>query len=577
MQSQRAGRYADAEKTYRHVLARQPDHPVALGLLGMLAYQTGHSEDAVRIIRRAIEIDPSREEAHINLGNALLDLGRHDEALAAYRQAVTLNPAKAGAHYNVANALRATDLDAARGEYEQALRLDPNFADALMNLGNLHKDLGRLDEAIECYRRAHALRPDHPAHLSNVIYAMQFHRAYDLHAIALEQKRWQALYVDPLKPQIPLHRNSRNANRKLKVGYLSAQFFFHAECFFVLPLLENHDREHFEIYCYSSVRKPDRITERIRKSASAWRDVARMSGDAIAQRIRDDQIDILIDLAMHMGGNHLPVFAGRPAPVQVSWLAYPGSTGIDAIQYRLTDGVMEPDGGDQSWSSEEPIRLPDAWVVYDPVVEAPEVEELPALRAGHLTFGSLNDPCKVNASVIDLWARLMHVAGESSRIILRHPQSRSRESVAGELTTRGINPQRVELVGSLSRFDYLSQYNRIDIALDTFPYNGITTSCDALWMGVPVLTLPGDRPQARAGLALLTQVGLEEFAPATVEGCERLVRELIGDLPRLARVRSELRQRMRRSALMDAKRFARNVEDAYRLMWTRWCAGGDSP
>jgi predicted O-linked N-acetylglucosamine transferase (SPINDLY family) len=339
-------------------------------------------------------------------------------------------------------------------------------------------------------------------------------------------------------------------------------------------LFERHDREQFEILCYSAVTRSDWMTERFRALAGVWRNTVGVPDDRLAQMIREDGVDILVDLAMHTAGNRLPVFARQPAPVQVAWLAYAGSTGLPGIGYRLTDARIDPPGSRScgtAWSAEEPVRLPDCWCCYHPVGETPEVNELPALSSKGVTFGSLNSFMKVHEGVLARWARVLE-AVRGSRLVLLCPGEKARERVRSFFGARGIAAETVDLVDRLPRAEYLSLYHGIDIGLDPFPYNGITTTCDAFWMGAPVLTLPGEMPASRAGLSLLSAVGLAEFAVSSEEDYVRVAVELAANLPRLAELRTTLRPRMQASPLMDAPSFAGNVEAAYRSMWERWCA-----
>jgi len=300
-----------------------------------------------------------------------------------------------------------------------------------------------------------------------------------------------------------------------------------------------------------------------------------VSDTRLEEMIREDRVDILVDLAMHTPGNRLPVFARQPAPVQVTWLAYPGGTDLPGIGYRLTDAHLDPPGShsrELAWPAEEPVRLPDCWCCYDPIGESPEVNSLPALSERGVTFGSLNNFAKAHEGVLALWARAL-TAVRGSRLVMLCPEGRARERVRAFFGARGIDARHVEFVGLLPRWEHLKLYQRIDIALDPFPYNGMATTCDALWMGVPVLTLPGEMPVSRAGLSLLSSVGLEALAASSEEDFLRIAVELAADLPRLAELRATLRARLQGSPLMDAPRFARNLEAAYRSIWERWCSG----
>jgi predicted O-linked N-acetylglucosamine transferase (SPINDLY family) len=458
--------------------------------------------------------------------------------------------------------------------------------------------LGQFDEAIAAYRSALRWKPEKAGYQSNVIYALHFHPGHDHRKIAEEHQRWNRLFGDPLKPFVRPHTNDPSiAGRRLRVGYVSPDFRDHPVARFALPLLERHDRDRFEILCYSGAIRPDWMTERFRALSGRWRDTVEIPDDQLAAMIREDGVDILVDLALHTGGNRLPVFARQPAPVQVTWLGYPGSTGLPGIGYRLTDARMDPPSPCGLWrdslsppspcglwggsvdeaesSAGEPVRLPDCWCCYQPAADSPEVNPLPALSAEGVTFGSLNNFAKVNEAVLNLWARVL--AGvPRSRLVMRCPEGRTRERVRAFFGARQIAAERVEFAGFLPFCEYLSRYHRIDIALDPFPFNGMTTTCDALWMGAPVLTWPGKMPVSRAGLSLLTCVGLGEFAASSEDDYVRLAVDLAGNLPRLAELRSTLRARMQASPLMDAPRFARNVEAAYLSMWQRWTGGPSS-
>jgi predicted O-linked N-acetylglucosamine transferase (SPINDLY family) len=375
-----------------------------------------------------------------------------------------------------------------------------------------------------------------------------------------------------LKGHIPPHANDRNPGRRLKIGYVSPDFHLHAESFFTVPLLGHHDHAAYEIHCYSSVIRPDPITEWLRQRADGWREVRDENDEALAQIIRRDGIDILVDLTMHMAHNRAPLFARKPAPVQACWLAYPGGTGLEAMDYRLTDAFMDPFDADMSCYVEQSIRLPDCWVVYDPLSDLPP---RPAEQTGPITFGSLNNPSKLNDPLLALWARVLQ-AVPGSRLLLQVLSREHRRHIGCVMESLGIAPERLQFAGRMERPEYLRCYDRIDIALDPLPYNGITTTCDALYMGTPVLTLAGQTAAGRAGKAMLNTIGLGELVTHTPDEFVRRAAELAADLPHLIALRRGLRARLSGSPLMDAPRFARNIEAAYRHMWRQWCAEGDT-
>jgi predicted O-linked N-acetylglucosamine transferase (SPINDLY family) len=393
-----------------------------------------------------------------------------------------------------------------------------------------------------------------------------------------EMARWNHRFVDPLRSTWRRSDNVPDPRRRLRIGYVSPSFRANAVAFFLVPLLEGHDREVCEVVCYASVRQADSVTTRLRRGANQWRDVRSWTDAQLAEGIRGDGIDILVDLAMHAGDNRLALFAHKPAPVQVSWLAYPGSTGMAAMDYRLTDAYLEPPGegggaiGEKLAAfGEEPVRLPDAWCCYEPIEEFPPVGPLPALANGCVTFGSLNQFNKINEDLLRCWARLL-AAMPDSRLVMICPEGQAQARTRKVFSAHGITPERIECVPQRPWREYAELFTKIDIALDAFPHNGMTTTCHTLWMGVPVITRMGTTPVSRAGCSLLHAVGLPEWVAGTEEDYIRIAIEWSSDLARLANLRAGLRARMQRSPLMDVPRFARNIESAYRTMWSRWCA-----
>ena len=573
------GQLDEAIVAYRRAIQLKPGYSEAHNNLGVALREQGQLGEATASFRQAIQLKTDYPEALNNLGTALKGAGELDEAIHLYRRALELKPAYPGAHINLGGALRERgQLDEAVAVCRRALELQPDYADALNNLGIALKDQAELGEAIAVYRRALQVKPEDACAHSNLIYSLHFLPGYDARAISEEHQRWNLRFSDPLKPYLQPHANDRSPERRLRIGYVSPDFRDHPVGRFVLPLFERHDREHFEIFCYSGTIRSDWMTDRLRSLATAWRNTIGVPDARMAELIREDGVDVLVDLAMHTAGNRLPVFARQPAPVQVTWLAYPGSAGLSAIGYRITDARMDPPGSPirgTDWAAEQPVRLPDCWCCYDPIGESPEINPLPALSAEGVTFGSLNNFAKVHDGVLALWARILN-AVKGSRLLILCPDGRTRERVLAFFGARGIAAERLEPVGFLPRSEYLWLYQRIDIGLDPFPCNGMTTTCDALWTGAPVLTLPGDMPVSRAGLSILSTIGLAELAASSEEDYVRIAAELAANLPRLAHLRATLRPRMQASPLMDAPRFARNVEAAYRSIWQRWCANPSS-
>jgi protein O-GlcNAc transferase len=385
-----------------------------------------------------------------------------------------------------------------------------------------------------------------------------------------ESQNWHRQHAEPLAQLIAPHANDPNPDRRLRIGYISPDFRDHPVGRFMLPLLKSHDHREFEIFCYGDGAAPDEMTAKLQTCADIWRHTA---GQTHADLIRQDRIDILVDLAGHTLNNRLLVFAQKPSPVQITYLGYPGTTGLAAMDYRLTDVNADPPGETESFCTEELIRLPRTAWCFSALDENPAIADPPAVRAGHVTFGSFNNLAKLNPPLLQLWAKILQSI-PNSRLLLKAKalnsksvQDRLRESAS----TAGIPADRLDLCGWLSPVDHLARYSRIDIALDTYPYHGTTTTCEALWMGVPVITLAGSVHLSRVGVSLLSNAGLPELIAQSPEDYVSIATELAGDLPRLADLRRTLRQRMETSPLMDAAQFARDVESAYRAVWRRWC------
>jgi predicted O-linked N-acetylglucosamine transferase (SPINDLY family) len=575
-----AGRFQAAEHLYRQILEQDPREINALHLLGVLCHQRGDNATAITYIRQALLFQPDYAEAYNNLGIALTEQGRLDEAVASLQQAVRLNPDHAEAQNNLGAALQQ------RGQpteaivcYGQALRLRPDFALAHNNLGNALKDQGRMAEAMACYERAAQLMPEFTDAQSNLLYTLIFCPEYDAATIYARHRAWNERHAVPLAKFIRPDDNDRSPGRRLRVGYVSANFREHAESFFTVPLLAAHDHQRFEIFCYAAVSRPDSVTARLRSHVDVWRDIERLKDEQVAELIRADQIDILVDLTLHMGPrNFLLLFARKPVPVQVCWLAYQGTTGLDTMDYRLTDPQIDPPGLDDRYYSETSIRLPVSFWCYDPMSEEPAVNALPVGEQGRVTFGCLNNFCKVNASVLRLWAQVLR-AVEGSRLLLLTVDGPHRGHTLDLLRQEGIAPERIAFVANRPRAEYLKLYHHIDLGLDTFPYNGQTTTLDAVWMGIPVVTVVGRTAVARTGKSLLVNLGLPELVAQTPQQFVQIAANLVKDLPRLRRLRATLRERLRNSPLMDSSRFARDVEAAYRGMWEEYClaSGGRQP
>jgi predicted O-linked N-acetylglucosamine transferase (SPINDLY family) len=571
------GQCEEAVFRFRQAVSLQPDLAQAHNNLGLVLLHLGRCEEAVDSLRQAMHLMPELAQAHNNLGLAFWRLGRQDEARDSFWQAVHLQPDLAEAQNNLGTTLAARGLpDEALACYERAVQLEPGHAEALTNLGNAYKDQGRLAEAVATYRAAVAKRPDDPKIHSNLLLALHYQAGIDPIEILAESRRFAERHAPPPGGLTPTVTSLPLEGRRLRVGYVSPDFREHPVAFFLEPILASHDRRRFEIFCYANVSRPDEVTERLRRCADHWRSLVGLSDAQVADVIRGDDIDVLVDLAGHTGGNRLGAFARKPAAVQASYLGYLGTTGLPAMDYYITDAHADPPGSAEVYYQEELIHLPECAFCYAPGPAPSPSEEPPAERSGRVTFGCLNNLAKASEEVLGVWSRVLAAVPGSWLGLPAGAGRAATERVRETLARYGIAPERLLFAGSTAtRFDYLELYHAIDIALDPFPYNGVTTTCDALWMGVPVISLAGRMGASRQGVRFLRSVGLGEFVAETPEEYARIAAELAGDLSRPATLRSTLRERMSRSPLMDARRLTRDLEAAYHTMWAKALASGD--
>jgi protein O-GlcNAc transferase len=565
------GDLVGAAAAYIEVLRLKPDHVETLNQYGDFLQVRGQIDEALELYERALRARPESAAAHYNRANVLILKRMHREAIAGFQEALRLRPDFPEAYANLAILLNETSRpDEALETCRRALERGADCDKLPGIMANSLLLLGRGEEAIEYYRKSIALLPDKPDEYSNLLYALNFMPDYDPSVLLTEHLQWARQYAEPLTAQAPPHDNDRKPRRRLRIGYLSPDFRNNAVNFFVEPLLVSHDHKRFEIFCYSTTLYPDETTARLQAAADHWRDARHQTDEQIAALVREDKIDILVDLSGHMGRRRLLVFARKPAPIQVTYLGYQNTTGMSAMDYRITDQRADPAGLTDRFYTEKLVRLPRAFFCYQPC-EAPPITRLPALESGTITFGSFNNFAKVTPRVIDAWLEILKRV-PSSRLLILAFRGGSLERRLCELAQqRGISPERVELHDKLPRQDYLRLIQQADIALDPFPFNGHTTICDSIWMGVPVVMLQGQSYASRFGGSVLANLGLEKWIANSVDDYVDLAVKSAADLPRLSKLRNELRPRMADSALLDFPGFARNLEKAYRQMWLDWC------
>jgi protein O-GlcNAc transferase len=606
---QKEGKLDEAITSYQKAIKLNPHLTVAYNSLGNAFQDKGQLDEAIACYQKALELNPNFTGVYYNLGDALQDKGQLDEAITCYQRAIELDPNFAYAYNNLAIALKN------KGQIEEAIicckkaiGIDPTLVNAVYNLGNAFKDKWQLDEAITCYQKALQHDPNHIGAYTNLgsvfqsrgqfdkgemyyrhamkikpddlipnqalLMSMNYNPNYNAQTIFSEHLQFAKQHAESLYPAATFYTNDCSLTRRLRIGYVSPDFRRHSVNYFLEPVFASYNHDQFEIFCYSDVISADNVTKRIQAFVDHWRDISKVPDEKVAELIREDQIDILIDLAGHTGYNRILVFARKPAPVEVSWLGYANTTGLQTIDYRIVDNYTDPSGLTDQFYTEKLLRLPQSFLCYLHDENSPEVGELPSLKRGHITFGSFNYFSKVTPKVVDLWTRIM-TAIPGSRLIMKAKSFSDRAACqyVGEMFKQGgIVKERIELISHMpSYIGHLETYKRIDIALDTFPYNGTTTTCEAMWMGVPVITLAGNSHVSRVGVSLLSNVGLPELIAGTPDEYFKITVSLANDLKKLQTLREKLRDMMTYSPLTDAKRFTLNLETCFHKIWETWC------
>lgn len=559
---------------YKQAIKLNPELIEAQNNLGTLFFTSGQPDKALATYDKSLQLQPDNAMTHGNRGNALKELGKTDEAVIAYQRAIELHPENAESQHNLGILFqamgRASD---ALNAYEGAVKNNPKLTEAYCNHGVVLVDLGRPEEAEKSYRRAIEIKPDYTKAHSNLLFSLNYRTNLTQKNIFDEHCNWN-LKNAQVKP-LPYRNNDKN--HKLRIAYVSPDFRNHSVAFFFMPLLNEHNRDNFEIFCYSNTARHDAITEEIKSKTDHWLSIIDMSDKEVARKIQKDNIDILVDLAGHTAGNRLAVFTYKPAPIQVTWLGYPNTTGLAAMDYRLTDKIADPLNDTDALYTEKLIRLDTGFLCYQPPSLAPSVADLPCINSGSITFGSFNVMAKINNEVIDMWSEILRRLPES-RLLLKNNglgDNKNKQRVLKLFSEQGIDKERIDLYGKLPKQkDHLDLYRRIDISLDTFPYNGTTTSCEALWMGIPVITLKGNQHASRVGSSILSQLGCNDWIASTNTAYIETAVKLAGDTLALSDIRNSLRKRMIKSTLLDAKKFTTTIENTYQMIWGEYISAG---
>ena len=564
------GRFSEAEASHRRALQIKPDYVSAYNNLGTALKDMGQFDEAEASCLQALKINQRSSSAYLTLGTIYHDLGQLKKAEANYRQALEIDPNYAIAHYNLGNAFKKQDLlDKAEACYRQALIINPDSALAHNNLGNILKELSLIDEAEACYRQSLQLQPDFEVAFSNLLFVLNYHPDKTAEEIFEAYQEYDAKYCLPHHSEWQPHINNSNLHRRLKVGYVSPDFRKHSAQYFLEPLLAHHDKQAIEVYAYAELAVEDSVTAHYKSYVDHWIPTRGMSNAALAERIRADGIDILVDLAGHTAKNRLSVFARKPAPVSVSWLGYGYTTGLTAIDYFLTDITTVPQGSEALFS-ETPYRVATPSFSYRPAEGMGEINDLPALTNGHITFGTLTRAIRLNHRTIKVWSEILKYVPDSRLVIdcKTFSDKYMQDLFAEKFVTHGIARERLEFGYHTPPWDVL---RGIDIGLDCFPHNSGTTLFETLYMGVPYITLAGRPSVGRLGSCILQGLGRPEWIAESETDYVAKAVDLAGDINRLSEIRAGLRDQMKNSPLRDEKSFALKVETAYRDIWKKWC------
>jgi predicted O-linked N-acetylglucosamine transferase (SPINDLY family) len=538
--------------------------------LGNALHKLGQPGRALSHLRIAADADPAARDLNLLVAQLQLRSGESAQALMRLEALASAHPIDAEITYFCGLALRDQGLhDAALRRFQELAARHPDHVGAIEALAALRRDAGFIDEAIAAYARVVELRPDHAGAASTLLFHEQYRR-HDRAALLRRHLQWAQRFM-PSPPPADAARRDKDAQRRLTVGYLSADLNQSSAAPFIEPILKSHDRRGFRVACYSTSSRKDATTLRLRAAADLWRDIQAMDDDAACALIQADEIDILVDLNGHTRGGRLGIFARRAAPVQITYLGYGATTGVAQMDYRITDSRLDPPGESERFYVERLVRLPRTMWCFSAPAGMPPVAPLPAAGSGRITFASLNNFAKVSDETLRVWGRILARLPAARLVMVGVPDGSARRRVIGSLDVQGVDPSRVGFHTRLRIEDYLALHAQIDIALDPFPYSGGATTCHALWMGVPVLTLEGDTVLARSGASILHAAGLDDWIVASVEAYEERACLLAGHLPALADLRARLRERVSRSPLCAVADFIAALEACYREAWSSWC------
>lgn len=557
------GRLEPALEHLQFCSKRTSQHAACWSHMGGVYFKLLRLDEAETAFRNELRMTPNSIQTRLHLGNVLLKKEAYSSALEQYQAALALDTSRAESWFNVGNAQsRIYALQEAKTSLLKCLQLEPEHRPALVELAGVYLAEGEIEESIEHYRRACQFSSK-PTDYSNYLYAWHFLDPQDRAGEFREHSKFAQQYALPKRNSPPAIGTGR---RRIRVGYVSPDFRKHSVTYFLEPIVDHYDRSEFEFLCYHVGSSEDAVTHRLKGKVDQWVPAARYSNEELAEVVDRDQLDILVDLAGHTGHNRLPMFTARPAGVQMTFLGYSGSTGLKEIDYLLTDICANPPES-QTYCSERLIYLPHSYFCYCPPPDAPAVSAVPAERQPGITFGCFNNRSKLGPTILEAWSRILNCI-DNSTLLLKNPSltdSAVREHLFRFFRQRGIAPERIMMHRQQpSTAQHLAMYHQVDIALDSYPYNGATTTCEALWMGVPVVSLAGTSHVSRMGLSILSAAGLDQLVASSIEAYIDTCIQWSDSIARLCELRRGLREQMRASPLMDEVGYTRALESIYR-------------
>lgn len=567
-------KYDEAILCYQRVVQLNPNYPEVYNNLGTLLFKQNKIEQALNYYNKALSLKNDFVDVYNNLGMLFEEQNRFQDALIHYQRAIELNPDLAETYTNIAHLLyHDNQYFTAINYLHHSLKLKSHSITTYNLLAEVLCIIGSVSESLEYIRKSLLLKTNQPKIHNNLIFVLNSSIEQNRATLFAELQRFNEQHAKPLVIHIKSHNNLPNPNKKLKIGYVSSDFRRHSVAYFAESILKNHDHTQFEVFCYHNHETSDDFTRRFQSYADHWCDCNSLSDEELAEQIRQDGIDILIDLNGHTAGNRLLVFARKPAPIQATYVGFPNSTGLTTIDYHITDSYFDPIGIGEQYHSEQLLRMSNSYHCYTPNEDSPEFVELPAINNGYVTFCSFNKFEKISPVNIKLWIQLLKMIPTAKFMVKNHALENLelQEKFLQSFTQQGIEAHRLILGSEPNTLATLHAYNQADITLDTYPYNGCTTTCQSLWMGVPVVSLVGETHVARAGLSLLTAADFPEFIAYNEQQYIDIAVNLANNVERLQHIRQTMREKLRTSPLMDHQGFTEELENHYHQIWQRWC------